>query len=154
MKKISLLMLIGVILILVACSKEKTVQDKEERSGVDPIESTYRDEDIFISISAEKEGYNHEETPVITISNDGKTTVEYEDSGTTLQYLRDGVWFPANPNEGVLDILNIIEPGKKEERKFSITHLSEKKYRVVFKFNEIGDASSRNGRVAVLFSVN
>lgn len=49
MKKKSLLVFIGVLLILAACSNEKTVQDKEKQSEVDSIEPTYKNGDIFIS---------------------------------------------------------------------------------------------------------
>ena len=56
-KKINVLVLIGVLLILTTCSKEKTVQE-ENQSEVAPIESTYKDEAICISILAEKERYD------------------------------------------------------------------------------------------------
>ncbi len=153
MKKINVLVLIGVLLILTACSKEKTVQEVNQ-SEVDPIESTYKDEAISISILAEKERYDQGETPVVILRNDGETSVDYTGLGTSLEYLQDNVWIAADDTV-TEDKLNVLEPGNKMEQKFPSSSIQQKGvYRIVFKFNEIGDRSSENQRVAVLFSVN
>ena len=154
MKKINLLLLIGVLLILAACSKERTVQDEENQTEVDPIESTYKDEAISISISTESERYDQGETPVVIIRNHGETPVDYTGLRTSLEYLQDNVWIAAD-DAVTEDKLNVLEPGNKMEQKFPSSSIQQKGvYRIVFKFNEIGDRSSENQRVAVLFSVN
>ena len=71
-----------------------------------------------------------------------------------MEYLQDNVWIAADDTV-TEDKLNVLGPGNKMEQKFSSSSIQQKGvYRIVFKFNEIGDRSSENQRVAVLFSVN
>lgn len=155
MKKKSLITLIGIIIILAACSEEKTDKDSENQIKEDTINSTYRGENISISISIRQERYDQGEAPVVIIRNDGETSVDYTGLGTSLEYLQDNVWVAVDSDAVGLDELNVLEPGQKMEQKFPPSSiLQEGIYRVVFIFNANSNEEKNSKRVAVSFYVD
>lgn len=128
--------------------------DSGNQSKVDAINSTYRSEDVSISIFVEQERYNQGETPVITIRNDGETSVDYTGVGTILEYLQDNVWIAADSYAVTEDKLNVLELGQKMEQKISPSILQEGVYRVVFIFKPNSNEEKNSKRVAVSFYVD
>ncbi|ARK20371.1 hypothetical protein [Sporosarcina ureae] len=66
MKK-SLMMLIGIIMILAACSEENVSKDKEDLKKVNTIDSIYKNGDISISIAVSQKRVDQGETPIVSI---------------------------------------------------------------------------------------
>ncbi|ARF17770.1 immunoglobulin-like domain-containing protein [Sporosarcina ureae] len=152
MKKKNLIILIGIIMILAACSEEKDIKDKGNQSKMNNIDSIYKDGDISISISVSQERYDQGETPVVIIRNDGETPVDYTGLGTSLEYLQDNVWVAAD-DAVTEDKLNVLEPGKKMDQKFPQSFIQQKGvYRIVFKFHANRNKESK--KIAVSFYVD
>lgn len=152
MKKKILMILIGLIMILAACSEEKVIKDRENQNKMDNTDSIYRDGDISISISIRQKTYNQGETPVVIVRNDGERPVDYTGLGTRLEYLQDNVWNAVDSDAVGLDELNVLEPGQKIEQNFSTSTLLQKGvYRIVFKFH----TNEKNSKkIAVSFYVD
>ncbi|PIC96750.1 hypothetical protein CSV69_04310 [Sporosarcina sp. P26b] len=133
MKK-SLMMLIGIIMILAACSEENVSKDKEDLKKVNTIDSIYKNGDISISIAVSQKRVDQGETPIVSIKNEGETPVDYTGPGTSLEYFQDGNWVAEDVV--IEDKLNVLEPGKEIEQKLSSSYIQQKGvYRIVFTFH-------------------
>ncbi len=134
MKKKSLMMLIGIIMILAACSEENVSKDKEDQNKVNTIDSMYKEGGISISIAVSQKRFEQGETPLVSIRNEGDTPVDYTGPGTSLEYLQDGDWVAEDAV--IEDKLNVLEPGKEIEQKLSSSFIQQKGvYRIVFTFH-------------------
>ncbi|ARF14685.1 immunoglobulin-like domain-containing protein [Sporosarcina ureae] len=152
MKRKNLIILIGIIMILAACSEEKDINDKGNQSKMNNIDSFYKDGDISISISVSQERYDQGETPVVIMRNEGEAPVDYTGLGTSLEYLQDNVWVAAD-DAVTEDKLNVLEPGKKIDQKFPQSYIQQKGvYRIVFKFHANRNKESK--KIAVSFYVD
>ncbi|PIC57967.1 hypothetical protein CSV80_06580 [Sporosarcina sp. P12(2017)] len=152
MKNKNLIILIGIVMILAACSEEKIIKERENQREMNNIDSIYKDGDISISISVSQERYDRGATPVVIIRNDGETPVDYTGLGTSLEYLQDNVWVAAD-DVVTEDKLNVLEPGKKMEQKLPSSYTQRKGvYRVVFKFH--ANRNEGNKKIAFSFYVD
>lgn len=148
MKK-SLMMLIGIIMILAACSEENVSKDKEDLKKVNTIDSIYKNGDISISIAVSQKRVDQGETPIVSIKNEGETPVDYTGPGTSLEYFLNGNWVAEDVV--IEDKLNVLEPGKEIEQKLSSSYIQQKGvYRIVFTFHATKNEESK--KIAVTFS--
>lgn len=155
-KRAIIILVIIVIGIFIYYISSSASEDEPTYSiQVDDITSSFKDEGVSVSILVEKEQYNQGEIPVIIVSNDGETSVGYQDSGVLWEYFKDDNWKALNINAAGLDQLNVLEPGQKKQVKFAPNSTLQKGLnRAVFIFKVNKNEEHKNKKIAVSFNVD